>query len=386
MLGLDTIKRNKNLLFSSNKLRILPMVKLKNELFDIAKPIVFLHQSKTAGTNVDYLVKAIADLQKGDFIEERAAVPRKEGISPNLFTQGSLGGLNTIVNEPERFDCSLRNIKFISGHMPLPTTQHETAYFKTQVNYITLVRDPIDRELSLANFVFQRNYIGQEEAESFILDRQIDNVQTRFLAGEEYMIGECNETTFAKAKENILHRLTLVAPTEDVETLMSIVSAHLGTENIAYAKGQITGIKILTRENIDLCTKIANKNKFDVLLHEFVKEYWENWKANNIESISDNRDAAAEYLVLSPLFYQTKKPETMGLSQIDSYGDDRPELMILSQHTQSHIPLDPTLPALEAPSCAESNLCNKLITNTEETSELSGSIATLGIEVGFING
>ncbi len=366
-------ERNKDLLFASNQLKILPTVKLNNQPFALKEPIVFLHQSKTAGTNVDYLIKAIVSLRQGELIEERARVPFKEGISPNLFVEGSIGGLNTIYNEPERFDCTRREIKFISGHMPLPTLQHEVEHFKTQVSYITLVRDPIDRELSLANFVYQRKYIERDGAEDFILDKKIDNLQTRFLAGEEYMTGKCTEATFTKAKENILNRLTLTVPTEDVEILMSILSSHLGAENVAYSKGQISGMKIFTRENSELCKKIANKNKFDVRLYDFTKENWENWKDGNIESISDNKDPSKEYLVLSPLFYQTKIPAMMDLSQIENYADDRSELVIINQNMNRNV-IDSTLVTPEILSASHINLDSKLTTDGGESNSLSPEI------------
>ncbi|MEK6734645.1 MAG: hypothetical protein AABY27_06060, partial [Pseudomonadota bacterium] len=256
------ITRRNDLSFSSSKLQILPKVTLKHEILAKQMPIVFLHQSKTAGTNIDYMIKALA--QNSGFIEERARVPAKEGVSPNLFVEGSIGGLSSIYSDPERFDCSNRDIKFISGHMPLPTIQHEIDYFKTTVNYVTLVRDPIDRELSLANYLYQRNYIKQEEVESFLLTQTIDNIQTRFLAGEEYMVGECNEDTFNAAKQNILNQITLTIPTEEVEILMSILAKHFDYQNIAYSKGQISGMKILTRDNATICEELAHKNQFDI--------------------------------------------------------------------------------------------------------------------------
>ncbi len=325
-----TITRQKDLSFSSTKLQILPKVSLKYEILPKQTPIVFLHQSKTAGTNVDYLIKALAVVS--DFIEERARVPAKEGVSPNLFVEGSIGGLSAIYADPERFDCGNRDIKFISGHMPLPTIQHEIDYFKTTVNYVTLVRDPIDRELSLANYLYQRNYIKQEEAGAFLLKQTIDNIQTRFLAGEEYMVGECNEATLNAAKQNILNRITLTIPTEEVEVLMSILAKHFDYQNIAYSKGQISGMRILTRNNTDLCEKLAQKNQFDIKLYDFVKTYWQDWKTKNIESISENKNISAEYLVFGPLFYQTKIPEFLNLSQIEHYGEDQSELVMISQN------------------------------------------------------
>lgn len=324
------ITRQKDLSFSSSKLQILPKVKLKHEIFAKQTPIVFIHQSKTAGTNVDYLIKALA--QDSGFLEERARVPAKEGVSPNLFVEGSIGGLSSIYSDPGRFDCKNRDIKFISGHMPLPTTQHESAYFKTEVNYITLVRDPIDRELSLANYLYQRNYINQEDAISFLLEQTIDNIQTRFLAGEEYMIEVCNETTFTAAKQNILNRITLTAPTEEVEIVMSILADHFGFQNIAYSKGQISGMKILTRDNATLCEELAHKNQFDIRLYDFVRTYWQDWKNQNIEVILANKNTSAEYLVLGPSFYQTRIAEYMSLNQIEHYGENISELVMINQN------------------------------------------------------
>ena len=329
----SNISRVNNLSFSSAKLQILPNVKLRYKILPEKTPVVFLHQSKTAGTNVDYLIKELA--QKKGFVEERARVATKEGVSPNLFVEGSIGGLGTIYSDPERFDCINRDIKFISGHMPLPTIQHENDYFKTKVNYVTLVRDPIDRELSLANYAYQRNYINQEDAEDFILKEHIDNIQTRFLAGEEYMAGKCDENTLAKAKENISSRITLTVPTEEVEILMSILADHFDTQNVAYSKGQISGMKILTRENMDLCKKLESRNQFDIELYDFVKTYWQNWKDKNIESISTNKNISAEYLALTPLFYQTKIPEFMSFEQIEHYGEGQPELVMVKQSTNS---------------------------------------------------
>lgn len=329
------ITRQKNLSFSSPTLQILPIVRLNNGIFVQNKTIVFIHQSKTAGTNIDYLMKALAEIS--GFVQERAKVPEQEGVSPNLFVEGSIGGLNTIYSNPERFDCKNRDIKFISGHIPLPTIQNESAYFKTEVNYITLVRDPIDRELSLANFAYQRNYIKQEDAAFFILNQTIDNIQTRFLAGEDYMVGECNETTFEAAKQNILNRFTLTATTENVEIVMSILANHFGFQNIAYSKGQISGMKILTRDNTTLCEELAHKNQFDIRLYNFVKTYWQDWKAQNIEEISDNKNSSVKYLVLLPSFYQTKTVEYMNLSEIEHYGENRSELEMIYQNMNKDV-------------------------------------------------
>lgn len=102
---------------------------------------------------------------------------------------------------------------------------------------------------------------------------EIDNIQTRSLAGEQYFKGECTEDVFNIAKENILHKFSYVVPTEDVETLMSIIANEYGIKNIAYARSQITAVKIVSKEDTDLCERILECNKFDSRLYNFVKEH-----------------------------------------------------------------------------------------------------------------
>ena len=74
---------------------------------------------------------------------------------------GYIGGLKAIKDNPRKFDCSKYGVKFISGHMPLP----DDNYFKAEVDYITLVREPLNRALSLANFFYQRDSLREEEFE-----------------------------------------------------------------------------------------------------------------------------------------------------------------------------------------------------------------------------
>ncbi len=47
--------------------------------------------------------------------------------------------------------------------MPLPTGD----YFKKKVSYISFVRDPVERALSLANFLYQNDNIKEEDIARF---------------------------------------------------------------------------------------------------------------------------------------------------------------------------------------------------------------------------
>ncbi len=184
--------------------------------------------------------------------------------------------------------------------MPLP----DDNYFKAEVDYITLVREPLNRALSLANFFYQRDSLREEEFEDFLFNKEIDNLQTRFLAGERYMTGECTADVLEEAKKNIREKFKLVAPTEEVEIVMSIISSHFGVENVAYARGQISKAKLITKEDHDLCERILSRNRHDSELYKFVQVHWNSWKEDNIESILENTNNQTEYLTISSSFYQ----------------------------------------------------------------------------------
>ena len=221
------VERANHLLFASKKLAILKNVTLKQEIFAKNDTIVFIHHSKTGGTNIEYLVKALAI--KSGFKHLLAMAVCKKVTAPNIFTQGCLGGTQEIKNNPRKFDCIKNNIKFISGHMVLPANN----YFKANVSYISLVRDPVDRALSSANYLYQRKFIEETNVSKLLLSIDIDNLQTRALAGEKYMSGQCTDDTFERAVYNIQHVFKIVAPMEEVNVVLSIIANHFGFQDIA---------------------------------------------------------------------------------------------------------------------------------------------------------
>jgi len=145
------------------------------------------------------------------------------------------------------------------------------------------------------------------------------------------MSGKCTENTLSKAKENIKEKFALVAPTEDVDIVSAIIAAHYGMQNIAKGMAQVTKFKLVSRENIELCEKIKQKDKYDFQLYEFIKEHWNSWKEQQIESILENRNNNSLYLTITPSFYQTRELKYMNLSQIESFSESEIDLVGLTQ-------------------------------------------------------
>jgi hypothetical protein len=140
--------------------------------------------------------------------------------------------------------------------------------------YICLVRHPVDREISDANFAYQRNYIESEQVESYLLDKMLDNPQVRMIAGREYMKGPCTEETFAKAIKNIEKDFLLIAPSEEIDTFLQILSTIQKWGPIAYAPMQITQQKAIDRPSEALKQQLLDKHQWDLKLYEWVNTHW----------------------------------------------------------------------------------------------------------------
>ncbi len=198
---------------------------------------------------------------------------------------------------------------YIYGHMPLPSHPNEPDknYFGMEVNYITIVREPGARMKSWGNY-----FLGPLK----------DSLQTRALAGEEYMSGECTEETYTKAIQNIKEIFAIVAPNEAVDDVMALMANHYGVEDVAYSRAAISGVKLFTEEDEDykeLLSKILERNQFDIKLHDYVKTtHWPAWKEEHIESISDNMDDNKTYKVMTAPFYEKGELLYLTLEQMNS--------------------------------------------------------------------
>ena len=319
--------RNHHLFFTDNKLSILPKIELKKSIFLQNQPIVFIHVSKTGGSNIDYLTKALS-VESGNFNVDSSYAPCEEGMSVSIVTKGCIGGLKNIEIHPERYNLDKKkDIQVVLGHMPLPTRD----FFKTKVTYISMVRNPLDRLLSLGNYLYQRKFIEKNDIENLLLNIEIDNLQTRSLAGEEYMNGECTEETFNQAIKNIHEVFTMVAPIEEMDVAMALIANHFGVDDIAYSRAQISGVKFVTKDNKALCDEILKRNNYDVRLHNYVKNYWLFWKEDHIKSISNNVSDHKKYMILSHFLYGEGKIKFMNLEEIHKFGDKPEELIGVRQ-------------------------------------------------------
>lgn len=304
----DTINQ-KNLSYASNKLEILPLLKLSSNKFK-KNNFIFLHPPKVGGTNVVQVIDSIQSVKS-----RRFPVPRIKDQSPILITEGWIGGLASLKEQCKKLHNDCDQYKFLSGHFPYGVHK----YLTKQYNYITLIRDPLSREISSVNFNYQRGYIkNKKQAIDHLFNIAIDNPQTRLLAGEEYMVGQCDEKTLEIAKLNLTKKFLLVGITEDTNTFIQALISILQLEPVALSRAQITGKKIIYKLPLKSQKQLLQKHKYDQDLYEYAKILWEEWKHTHIIGIVPIAEST-KILTILPEFANTHKANYMTPLEIKKY-------------------------------------------------------------------
>jgi hypothetical protein len=328
----DTNK--KNISFASQHLTYLPTVQFKAPIPPAAR-IIFVHPPKTGGTTLCYVTEALTKTNLA-FKATRFTVPRIDGQSPGKIYENWLGGLKSAYIELEKNRDCCNDMNFISGHFPFGLH----SIMGIEAKYIVLVRNPIEREISNTNFDFQRGYLSRESAKEYLMTANIDNPQTRMLAGIEYMHGICDESVLAIAKNNIENYFILAGVTEDTNSFIQILASIQGWGSIALTKAQVTGDKAFSELDTEYYKLLADKHKFDLQLYEWVRARWFAWKQENIAQSTITANTQPILCIL-PEFASTRTPIFMTLNEIEEYNMNRSDELV--QVNQDHFGLKPDL-------------------------------------------
>lgn len=327
-IALSHYMQKNSLSYSKSKLEILPLFKLKsNEL--ITKKIIFIHPPKVGGTNIVNAIDAMEQIKS-----RRFPVPRVAGQSTILITEGWKGGMETLKDQCVGASNNCNIPQFISGHFPYGAHN----YLNGQYTYITLIRSPLERELSSVNFDFQRGYIkNKKEALEQLLNIAIDNPQTRLLAGEAYMSGRCDEATLEIAKRNLETKFLLIGVTEDTNSFLQALATMLQLEPLAMSHTQVTDKKILRKLTPKMRMQLSKKHKYDQALYEYAKLWWDQWKKDNIVGVVPIKDSQ-EILTLLPEYLSTHKAIYMTTKEIQAH--NKSSLNHLVEIQQKHLGVD----------------------------------------------
>jgi hypothetical protein len=289
-------ERHARLSFASRGMRLAVPCQLERGRADSEREI-FLHVPKCAGTNVNFLLAVCCGYTKQKY--SRLVVT--EFRPPIWITAGWTGAWS---NAAPDVLSKAADAQFVSGHFPfgidavLPPASH----------YITLIRDPVEREVSSYNFHFQRGFIdGSVPLAAYVANQQlVDNPQTRMLAGRDAMFGACTEETFLLAQRNLDTRFSLVGAVPYVhEFICALLGLH-GWPPVLYARAQLTAVRRIHTVDDSLQQLLWSYHHFDVRLHEFATRRWQQWARDHIVSqagVDDNQDV----LVIPPDYYERRR-------------------------------------------------------------------------------
>ncbi len=250
--------------------------------------LFFLHIPKAGGSTLHNILEKS---YKGKSI----LTLKPDIVHPNGNT--SLRYLNMVQKKIQQIDPDeLNKYHLIKGHFYFGIHNKINSSYK----YITIIRNPIERIISLYYFIKRRknnafyNLTNQISLYDFVKGNfEINNLQTKMLVGEKFHSFDEN-SLINIAQNNINNHFHLVGITERLDEFLILLNKELGIKLITYRiqnKSQNKPSII----DIDKRTKnlILKKNEIDYELYNYVKEKF----LNRWTDLSPN-------LILK--FYQTK--------------------------------------------------------------------------------
>ena len=213
--------------------------------------MIFLHIPKTGGNTFNVIINKP--------YTERDCVVR-------------LGDLDDLTME------ELKRLEMVRGHMYFGVHQKLP---QKKLNYITLVRNPIERVISFFYYmgslnnpdIETRDQFNKTSLYEFVTEESNNqfNLQTNILAGSD-LRPDTSETLEA-AKNNLTKYFSLVGITERYDETLQVLQRKLGWEIDVQNKCNVTANKPALREiSNEIIEIIKSKSVMDSVLYQFANQ------------------------------------------------------------------------------------------------------------------
>jgi hypothetical protein len=226
------------------------------------KAVIFLHIPRVGGTTLKTIMRRQYDRR---FVYE---------------------GVHNALPEFKGLDESARaKIQVLEGHMPFGLH----AFLPQPATYVTLLREPVDRVISIYYYVLRspRHYAHaqvsaqQIDLETFVsgeIAKGVDNGQTRLISG----VGStpdfdgCSRETLELAKKNLREHFSVIGLTKKFDETLILLKRTLGWGLPFYTRKNITRERPYRSNPPQALVKlIRQRNKWDVELYEYAQERME---------------------------------------------------------------------------------------------------------------
>jgi hypothetical protein len=284
--------------------------------------LLFLHIPKSAGTtlascltdnyyNYEYVEAKVSQYERMQRFYEGDIFYYPEGFYKDPL-KDLPAHMIPFLNQPD--------LRVVTGHFSYGIHKH----IQAEAKYITILRDPVERVVSLYYHLLNTEIINKGISLELFLEGipsdgwlvnltdwfpvkpkfteneirecsrcMLDNDQTRRISGMEPPFGNCNESIFRLACQNIAERFILVGLTERFDESLLMLSHKLGWEKVRY----VPKLKNRAKPNLTalpqhLLSKIEQLNYWDRKLYEYASKLFE----NNIKALGpDFKDKISQF-------------------------------------------------------------------------------------------
>jgi hypothetical protein len=182
-----------------------------------APVVLFLHIPKAGGSTL------------GEYVYNQCRAPEPGGDGPP--DAGVVYLDYGFVKEPEPAVpghvvnlLGRRDLRAVIGHFWFGLHEHVAR----PSLYVTLLRDPVERVVSLYYYAGLQETMSLEEFARTPPFREVDNDQTRRIAGMNPAVGQCTRATLDAARENLRRHFAVAGTTERMEETLALLNLKLG--------------------------------------------------------------------------------------------------------------------------------------------------------------
>lgn len=212
------------------------------------RPIVFfIHMPKSGGSTMGQILQSQYEINEVLSYHHTEDLSKKKAL----------------------IDCD--SIKVVQGHYFFGLHK----YFHRPFSYFTILRDPIDRVVSLYYYLRstegkQYDIYRQMTLQQFVENKIEANIQTTYLAGED------GNGSLLKAVRNLTQMCDVVGTTEQFNETLYLLKQKYGWSDVFYERINVTKqrkkLEEISEETIE---KIKSIHYKDVVLYRFAKKVME---------------------------------------------------------------------------------------------------------------